>query len=47
MFAKYSREYMVRHGEWEVCMHTPMQSVLPSQLLADLQSKDLLRVPVT
>ena len=38
---------MVRHGEWEVCTHTPTQSVLPSQLLADPQGKELLGVPVT
>ena len=28
-------------------MHTPMQSVPPSLLLADPQVKDLLRLPVT
>ena len=33
---------MVRHGEWEVCTHTPVQSVLLSQLLADPQGKDFL-----
>ena len=38
---------MVEHGEWEVCTHTPAHTVLPSQLLADPQHKELLRVPVT
>ena len=47
MFAKHSREYMVRHGQWEVCTNTHKQLVLLSQLLADLQGKDLLGVPVT
>ena len=45
VFAKHSREY--RHGECEVCTHIATQSVLPSKLFADLQGKDLLRVPVT
>ena len=38
---------MVEHGEWEVCTHTPTQTVLPSQLLSDSQNKELLGVPVT
>ena len=32
--------------QWEVCMNSPIQSVLLSQLLSDPQSKDLLGVPV-
>ena len=28
-------------------MHTPIQTVLPSQLLSDSQNKELLGVPVT
>ena len=47
VFTKHSREYMVRHGEWKMCMHTPTQLVLPSQLLSDSQCMDLLRVPIT
>ena len=47
VFAWHSQEYMVEHEEWEVCTHTPTQTVLPSQLLSDPQSKELLRVPVT
>ena len=48
VFAKHSQEYiMVRHGQWEVCMHTSKQSVLPSQLPADPHARDLLGVPVT
>ena len=38
---------MVRHGQWEVCIHTPKQSVLPSQLLANPQGNDLLGLSVT
>ena len=30
-----------------MCTHTPSQSVLPGQLLADPQGKELLGVPVT
>ena len=33
VFAQHSWKYMVEYGEWEVCMHTPTQTVLPSQLL--------------
>ena len=47
VFAKHSREYMVRHGQWEVCKHASKQLVLPSKLLMDPQGKDLLGVPVT
>ena len=47
VFAKHSREYMVRRGEWEVCTRIATQSVLPSQLLVDPHGKDILGVPVT
>ena len=47
VFAQHSREYMVEHGKWEVCKHTPSQTVLPSQLLSDPQSKELLGVLAT
>ena len=46
-FAQHSWEYMVEHGEWEVCTHTPAQTVLPNQLLSDPQHKELLGVPAT
>ena len=46
-FARHSLEYMVEHGEWEVCTRTPALPVLPSQLLSNPQSKELLGVPVT
>ena len=47
VFTRHSLEYMVEHGEWEVCTHTPAQIVLLSQLLSDPQNKELLGVPIT
>ena len=47
VFTKHSSECMIRHDRWEVCTHIPKQSIMPSQLLTDLQGKDLLGVPGT
>ena len=47
VFAKHSQDYMVGQGEWEMCTHSPTQSVLQSQLLSDPQTKDFLGVPIT
>ena len=50
MFANHSHDYL--HvtsvpGQWEACIYTPTQSVLPHHLITDPHGKDSLSVPVT